>query len=48
MSALWPLSALATAAGAWVRPRREPAPTLTWRARLAGDRVLRTVLELGG
>ena len=27
--------------------RREPAPTLVWRARLGGDRVLRTVLELG-
>jgi len=27
--------------------RREPAPTLVWRARLGGDCVLRTVLELG-
>ena len=26
--------------------RREPAPTLVWRARLAGDCVLRTVIEL--
>jgi hypothetical protein len=26
--------------------RREPAPTLAWRARLARDCVLRTVLEL--
>ena len=37
--------------GGWVSrrfDRREPAPTLAWRARLAGDRVLRTVVELDG